>query len=146
MIGAKIYFIADDKVRVGIVTAVTKDYKGKITYHAAYFGDDGEIYEKFIPEKEIFTTLDYLLCEIIEEVKSDDAKRLRELFFKEAKRAKEEGNVYEVWFYKEDKKIAEKTFKMRDKQSLMFEIFTCGIDADSYFIIPKRTDNEKKNG
>jgi hypothetical protein len=54
--------------------------------------------------------------------------------------------IFEVWFYKGDKKITEKTFKTRDKQSLMFEIFTCGIDADSYFIISKRINDEKKNG
>ena len=45
---------------------------------------------------------------------------------------------YEVWFYKRDKKIAEKTYKTRDYQSLMFEILSEKIDADSYFITKRR--------
>ena len=90
MIGAKVFFIADDKVREGIVTAVTKNYKGKRTYHAAYFGDDGEIYEKFIPENEIYRNLADFLNDIrmqwvaraIEDRNYSEAKKLREIIFK----------------------------------------------------------------
>ena len=50
---------------------------------------------------------------------------------------------YEVWFYKGDKKIAEKTYKTRDRQSLMAEIFLEDIDADNYFIIERRKNEQK---
>ena len=49
---------------------------------------------------------------------------------------------YEVWFYKGDKKVAEKIYKTRDYQSLMFEVLGEKIDADNYFILKKGKKNE----
>ena len=45
---------------------------------------------------------------------------------------------YEVWFYKGNKKITEKTYKARDYQSLMFKILSEKINADNYFITKRR--------
>jgi len=42
--------------------------------------------------------------------------------------------IYEVLFFKGDKKVAKKRYKVKDYQNLMFKLLEENIEADSWFI------------